>query len=178
MDDLPHNVALRNEFVLLRPWAVADAPWYVVSRDEDVFRWTTERRELTIRQTEEAIEQCNSGGHAICFAIADATTHALLGNIALAVDPSAAQGELHYWLARWGRGRGVATNAVIVLTAWAFKTLALEKIILKTMVGNDASRRVAERAGFQAAPGPPGDEEWVRFELLNPSIRHVEAETG
>jgi hypothetical protein len=61
---------------------------------------------------------------------------------------------------------GVATNALIVLTAWAFETLALEKIILKTMVGNDASRRVAERAGFQAAPGPPGDEEWVRLELL------------
>lgn len=70
-----------------------------------------------------------------------------------------------YWLASWGRGRGVATNAVNLLTTWAFEKLALKRIILKTMIGNEASQRVALRARFQPEPSPPGDEEWVWFGL-------------
>ena len=46
------------------------------------------------------------------------------------------------------RQRGVATHAVRALCGWAFAELDLEIIEWRTEVGNIASRRVAEKAGF------------------------------
>jgi RimJ/RimL family protein N-acetyltransferase len=46
------------------------------------------------------------------------------------------------------RGRGVATEAVNAVSGWAFRRLGVDLIEWHAEVGNDASRRVAERAGF------------------------------
>jgi RimJ/RimL family protein N-acetyltransferase len=54
-----------------------------------------------------------------------------------------------YWLAPEARGRGVATGAVQLLVRWAFDVeLELVRMELLTLVGNEASGRVALRAGF------------------------------
>jgi len=143
-------VILRADKVLLRPWQVEDARWYVEARDEEIFRWTTEKRALSVAEAEAAIQQINSSGDKPCFAIIEPQSGELLGNIALALDePGDRSGEIMYWLAAPGRGRGIATQAVKVLCQWAFATLALEQIGLRTLVDNLASQRVAERAGFQ-----------------------------
>lgn len=48
------------------------------------------------------------------------------------------------------RGRGVATRGLAAVCAWAFETFpALTRIELWALPGNDASLRVAERAGFR-----------------------------
>ena len=52
------------------------------------------------------------------------------------------------WVARWGRDRGVATAALNVITDWGFETLGIESITLATMLGNVASERVAQKAGY------------------------------
>ncbi len=54
-----------------------------------------------------------------------------------------------YWLAPGARGRGLATRAVRLLATWAFADPTLERLELTTLVGNDASGRVALRAGFR-----------------------------
>ena len=54
-----------------------------------------------------------------------------------------------YWLAPAARGRGLATRAVRLVAAWAFTDPTLERLELMTLVGNDASGRVALRAGFR-----------------------------
>jgi RimJ/RimL family protein N-acetyltransferase len=46
---------------------------------------------------------------------------------------------------------GVATRAVELVASWAFGTLALERLELRTMEENTDSRAVAERAGFVRA---------------------------
>lgn len=69
--------------VLLRPWVAEDAPWYVESRDEQVFAWPRERRDLTVEEVEEGIRRADSSPDAICCAIADHGSGELLGNIAL-----------------------------------------------------------------------------------------------
>ncbi|MFC5157276.1 GNAT family N-acetyltransferase [Nonomuraea angiospora] len=46
------------------------------------------------------------------------------------------------------RRRGVATTTVRAVCAWAFETLDLEIIEWRCEVGNHASRRVVEKAGF------------------------------
>ena len=46
-------------------------------------------------------------------------------------------------------GKGVARNAATLLARWGFDVLHLARIDWAAVVGNDASRRVAEAVGFQ-----------------------------
>jgi len=56
--------------------------------------------------------------------------------------------DVGYLVAPWARGRGYATAALRALCRWGFESLGLRRIEWMAHVGNDASRRVAERAGF------------------------------
>jgi RimJ/RimL family protein N-acetyltransferase len=81
--------------------------------------------------------------------------------------------ETGYWLGPAARGRGYATEAVRAVARHAFG-LGLTRIELLAAVGNVASQRVAERAGFtregvlrEARPLPGGKKaDMVRFRLL------------
>ena len=57
--------------------------------------------------------------------------------------------EIGYWVAEEARGRGVATAATRLATAWAFESRGdLVRLQLRADVENEASNRVAEKAGF------------------------------
>lgn len=78
-----------------------------------------------------------------------------------------------YWTARAMRGRGLTSAGVRVMCAWAFGSLGLERIELRTDVGNHASQRVAESCGFtregtlrDAERRPGGRRSVVVFGLL------------
>jgi RimJ/RimL family protein N-acetyltransferase len=58
------------------------------------------------------------------------------------------EGEIGYVVAEEARGRGVATQAVGLLTRWGFDELELERITLLIDVANPASERVAEHCGY------------------------------
>jgi RimJ/RimL family protein N-acetyltransferase len=64
------------------------------------------------------------------------------------LDRDAGEGELGYVVAAHARGRGVATQAVDLLTRWGFDGLGLERITLLIDVANPASEKVAERCGY------------------------------
>lgn len=163
------KLSLRSGQVYLRAYCPADACWYVEVRDETIFQWTTERRDLTVAETEAAITRVNDAADAVCLLIVDAVSHEPLGNLALDLDLKQQAGEICYWLAPQGRGRGVATEAVTLLSHWAFTTLRLQRIYLKTMVGNEASQRVAQRAGYKPIMNPkPQEADWIWFECTAP----------
>ena len=144
------DITLRGDGLLLRPWKAEDASWYVEARDEEVFKWTTERRDLTVVDAEKSIRQANHNTEALGFAITDAGTGEKLGSICLVFnEESRESAEVMYWLAPWGRGRGVATSAVRMLCQWAFRSLGLRRVTLKTLAGNARSQSVAERVGFR-----------------------------
>ncbi len=163
---LPLPERLTGDGFFLRPWQVADAGWYISARDEEIFQWTTEKRELTLAETEAAIYRLNASREALCFAIVDESSGELAGNIALSVTSESA--EIMYWLAAGWRGRGMATEAVRLLCGWAFNTLGLERILLKTLRGNIRSQHVAERAGFYLLKEEPGSG-YLWFEHINPA---------
>ncbi len=145
---LPHR-PLFGEAIALRTWEQDDADWYLHARDEDIFRWTTERRGLTTEFVRNAIERYLSHPTYAGFAITDASSGSLLGNIALVIsEAEPCWAEVMYWLAAPARGRGAATGAVRTIARWAFETLAIERIELLTDEGNNASQGVAQRAGF------------------------------
>jgi RimJ/RimL family protein N-acetyltransferase len=60
-------------------------------------------------------------------------------------EPQAVAG---YWVAAWARNEGIATKALTLVTDRAFQHVRLQVVELQTMIGNRASERVAEKAGF------------------------------
>jgi RimJ/RimL family protein N-acetyltransferase len=60
-------------------------------------------------------------------------------------------GELGYWLAPAGRGRGLLTEAATLVLEWGFSPdgLGLARIEWRAVAGNLASARVAQRLGFR-----------------------------
>jgi RimJ/RimL family protein N-acetyltransferase len=60
-------------------------------------------------------------------------------------------GYIGYWLLPLARGRGFATAAVRMLSAWALQELGFTNVRLTTAPDNERSHRVAERSGFRRA---------------------------
>lgn len=56
--------------------------------------------------------------------------------------------EIGYWMRPEGRGRGLMTRAVRLATRWAVHELDLAVVTWCADARNDASRRVAEKAGY------------------------------
>lgn len=57
--------------------------------------------------------------------------------------------EIGYWLGEPVWGRGLATRAVTVVSAWLFQTSPLERLFACVFETNPASARVLEKAGYQ-----------------------------
>jgi RimJ/RimL family protein N-acetyltransferase len=56
--------------------------------------------------------------------------------------------EVGFLVAPWARGRGLGTAALRTACDWGFDALGLTRIVWRAHVGNEASRRAAQRAGF------------------------------
>ncbi|CAM5459928.1 acetyltransferase [Streptomyces avidinii] len=56
--------------------------------------------------------------------------------------------EVGYWTVEGHRGRGYLPEALPAVLRWAFTELGCVRMIWRAGVGNDASRRVAEKTGF------------------------------
>lgn len=74
----------------------------------------------------------------------------LVGGIGLILNGArdAHRAEIGYWLARDYRNRGLTTAAVKAVTQYGFEQLNLMRIEATAFVGNTASQRVLEKAGF------------------------------
>jgi RimJ/RimL family protein N-acetyltransferase len=99
-------------------------------------------------------------GDRLCFAVLeadDAGGCVLAGNVGLKNREETGRigeretAEIGYWTAVAARGRGIAPAAVRAVTGWVFDAFAgasLRQIMLVHDVGNPASCRVAEKAGY------------------------------
>jgi RimJ/RimL family protein N-acetyltransferase len=56
--------------------------------------------------------------------------------------------EVGYWVAAAARGRSVGSRATGLLSRWALETLGMDRVELLANPMNEASQRLAERAGF------------------------------
>ncbi|MFI9384160.1 GNAT family N-acetyltransferase [Kutzneria sp. NPDC052558] len=142
---------LDDGVVRLREWADEDAGWYAESvRDPLIQRFTTDSPSLDAAQVRAAIERLRQADDRAGFLVCDSATGQRLGNIALEHDGQA--GEISYWVAAQGRGRGVATRAVILFSAWIFQHMGLREVWLRVHRDNAASQQVAVRAGYRRDP--------------------------
>ncbi|MGV8968739.1 MAG: GNAT family N-acetyltransferase [Cellulomonas sp.] len=89
-------------------------------------------------------------GEGYSFAIADATTEEAFGQIGLWL-PNLAQGRasVGYWVVARHRGRGIATQALGLISTWGLGLPGVHRLELYVEPWNDASWRTAERAGYE-----------------------------
>ena len=85
-------------------------------------------------------------GERLSFAVVEAAGP--VGGVVLKTAGAPAAGEVGYWTAGHARGRGIASQAVERLCAWAGETRGLRRLDLLHQVDNRASCRVAEKTGF------------------------------
>lgn len=81
------------------------------------------------------------------WAVTDTADGRLLAMVGLHAR-DASMREIGFWAAPWARGRGVMTDAARLALRFAFEELRLERVEWLAVVGNEASRRVADKLGF------------------------------
>lgn len=147
-----------TDTVTLRELAPRDAAAYAAgTADPDVQRFAhlpepeyTPERVVDLIDT--VLEEGLTSGSLAVLAVADEATDSFLGSLVV-FDVTADSAEVGFWLAPAGRGRGAARQA-LRLAADAARDGGLSALRARTMVGNEASRRVLARAGF-APDGEP-----------------------
>ena len=139
-----------GEFTL-RPFTPADIPWvYAVSMDAAVQKYVQVPMPYRMEDAEYFVREMAIGAwqrrERAEFVIVAAEGERL-GRVSLGLDGNGAA-QVGYWMDPAARGRGVATRALRELCRWGFAELGLGLIEWRAEVGNLASRRVAEKAGF------------------------------
>jgi RimJ/RimL family protein N-acetyltransferase len=139
-------------WLTLRPFTPEDIPWvYEVSQDAAVQQFVQVPSPYELEHASFFVERLAiagwHGGQRAEFLATETATGRRLGRVGVGLHGSGAA-EIGYWVDPAARQHGVATQAVRTLCGWAFATLDLEIMEWRTEVGNIASRRVAEKAGF------------------------------
>lgn len=146
---------LTDDAIWLEPLATAHVPdlAWVLDGDPDITRFTRIPSEpglafLTgwLARYERAWEDGSAAG----FAARDTASGAAVGFAGLVtLDLDRQEGEIGYAVAPHARGRGVARRSLDLLTRWGFETLGLQRIELRIDPANEASLRIAQRAGYR-----------------------------
>jgi len=150
---LPRDLA--DDLVALRPFVPQDATTvYEACRDPEIRRFTSFPEAQDVSQTRAWIETqpgMRERGQALDLAIVPIGEPTPVGAVGLTAPAFGhRRAEIGYWIAPGARRRGLATAAVRLLSAWALgPPLSLVRLGLPTDVDNTASRRTAERAGFE-----------------------------
>ena len=150
---LPPEPPLTDGEVILRLPRTSDAEAVAAAcSDPEIARWIPVPVPYSLDDALDFIAGAGDSwatGADLTFGIEERASGMLVGMIGLHGLDTPGRASVGYWLAPGARGRGLATRAVRLIAAWAFEDPALERLQLMTLVGNDASGRVALRAGFR-----------------------------
>ncbi|MFF5207367.1 GNAT family N-acetyltransferase [Streptosporangium sp. NPDC000396] len=162
----------------LRPWRLSDAD--VVARalrDPEIRRWAPPGAPAEPDEKEWIADRVEgwADGSSPSFAIADATTGEVLGNIRVRTVADGV-GEVGYWVLPEARGRGVAGHALGAVGRWALACMELSRLDLRHAAENAASCRVAQKGGFaltRLLREPSWDEENETVEVHLHTLSHA-----
>ncbi len=146
---------LRAGSIALTPYRPEDAPFVVAGATDPLVSefanvpWGSEPVAAIEQRITETWPAQAADGHTANLAIRDNGSKTYLGHfVAFGFVWRDGRGEIGFWLGPAGRGRGAATTAVRLFTAWAFKALDVHRLQATTFEDNRASQAVLERAGF------------------------------
>jgi ribosomal-protein-alanine N-acetyltransferase len=143
---------MAGERVRLEPPRNAYAPTYLRwFADREVTRYLKVRNPTSLKKQDDWIEQMAASTDDVVWAMVRATDGELIGNLGLhKIFWRHQRAELGYVIGerdQWGKG--FATEAVALATAYAFLELGLQKVWAEVTAPNEASRRALERNGYR-----------------------------
>ncbi len=138
-DDEPAFALLSGRDEILR-WLVWDGPSSAEELREYYRSWRQE----------------STAGCDYRLAIEDRASGALAGSIGVRFIGHPGTGDVGYWLGVPYWGRGIGGEALLLLAYLAFHHLEAESLYAWVFVGNLASRKILERAGFSLVRTVPG----------------------
>lgn len=156
--DLAHKPTIEGDLVVLRPFRDGDVLTMVeILSDPEVRALTgsvestaeaNQRHELDDRVRDWYATR-NDQPDRLDLAVEERATGRLVGEVVLnEVDPGARTANLRVLVGPEGRGKGVGTEAVGLLTAYGIERLGLRRITLEVFDHNPRGRRVYDKVGY------------------------------
>lgn len=146
------TVILKTERLILRPFTIEDVDAvHQACQDPDIQFFTPAPRPFTRVDAEAFVEKTAEGWATdknYELGAFRKESRDLVGSYCLTL-VTAGVYELGYWAAKEQRGRGFSFEAAYALCHWGWATLAAHRLEWWAMVGNSASRALAEKLGFQ-----------------------------
>jgi RimJ/RimL family protein N-acetyltransferase/DNA-binding CsgD family transcriptional regulator len=141
---------LSDGVVLLRALRTEDADDVTAGcQDPDTARWTTVPSPYSLADASSFIAGLSQNWWAVpTWAITAPPSDRWAGTIDIRPDGEGGA-VVGYMVAPWARGSGLAARALRLACTWGFATLGLQVVTWYAIVGNEASRRSAIRAGFR-----------------------------
>jgi RimJ/RimL family protein N-acetyltransferase len=177
----PADVRLVSERLVLRPFGPGDAAAVtaaIAAREDFLPANAPVSAEGVPHWLTRGVQQVRASGWGLHLAVADRDSGELAGTIGLfRADWIVGSAEVGYGVRPAWRGRGVATEALRLISGWALRDCGLYRVELRTDLGNTASMRVAGKAGFRREGvlrgveiGPHGHYDQVVFSLIAPDL--------
>ncbi len=155
---------IRDGGLVVRPVRVEDADTIALAFADPELREAGNLPSLSLEQLREQLPhlpELAATGRLLPLVVSDTSGDVLGGGALHHLDAERAIVEIGYWLFPRARGRGVATRLARLLAEHAF-SLGVLRVEAYVNVGNAASDRVLERAGFtregvvRSLPKPDG----------------------
>jgi RimJ/RimL family protein N-acetyltransferase len=149
-----HAITAQGEKITLRPAEARDVDAiYATCRDEESVRWTSLPLDYDHDRAVGFVNEYAPGwwqrGEGAAWVIADAAGD-YAGQLDLRVNPRDKKvADVGFMTAPHARGKGYMTAALRAAVEFGFQELDLARIEWRAHVGNDGSRRVAEKVGFR-----------------------------
>lgn len=144
---------LSGDKIYFKPLDTKDAPKiHKYASDKDVKRFIGWRLMLTLEETlayvEEMIRRENAGTHLYASVVLK-STHEIVGTVMIFdFDKEANQAEVGYVFDKDQWGKGYGTEALALMTDFAFKTLNIHRLHASVVDTNFGSARILEKNGF------------------------------
>jgi RimJ/RimL family protein N-acetyltransferase len=149
-----HATTAQGEKITLRPAEMRDVEAiYAVCKEDETLRWTNLPLDYDRDRAVSFVNEYAPGWwvrhEGAVWVIADAAGD-YAGQLDLRIDARDKQiADVGFITAPHARGRGYMTAALRAAVEFGFDELNLQRIEWRAQVGNEGSRRVAEKAGFQ-----------------------------
>ncbi|MDX3119048.1 GNAT family N-acetyltransferase [Streptomyces scabiei] len=147
----PAPLTLTSARLVLRPLDPRDTDAvHTAAQDPDVQRWTTIPSPYLYEHARSFIELLAPEGWATdsMFTFGVFLPDGPLTGVLSLTMRAPGTAEVGFWTAKEHRGHGYTTEATLTAARWAFTGLGIDRVEWRAEVGNEASRAVAENAGF------------------------------
>ena len=145
---------LAGERARLRPLAIEDAEpaFALLAGQDEILRWLAWNGPRSVDELRDHYRTWNvesDEGDDYRFAIEDVATGELAGSLTVRFLGHPGTGDVGYWIGTPWWNRGLGSEAVALAAHLAFRHLAADALYAWVFVGNQRSRAILEKNGFE-----------------------------